>query len=590
MDYLSQAIDSSAFFGALIFAVHPVNVESVAWIAQRKGLLAMLFFLLSILCYLKREIPWSSLQNGIYRIASPLAPRPSPLWYWLSLLAFVLGMLSKGSVAVLPVLLLGIMGWLRPLTRKDLWRTMPFFLVAAVLIFVNLWFQTHGMENEIRTAGFAERLLGAGAVMWFYLYKALLPLNLMFIYPEWRIQVGNWSWWLPLMAAVAVTAVLWQYRQGWSRPFLYAWGFFCVTLLPVLGFTDVGFMKYSLVSDHYQHLAIIGVIALVAAGWSVWHQHQRGVAHLAANAVAVLVIGALLLLTWQQNRLYRDAETLYRATLQNNPDCWVAHFNLGIALVNLSRPEEAIENFNQTLRLRPDYYQAHFNLANAFLLVGRLQDGLDEYQQAIRMRPDYNEAIFNLGNALLQSGRSQEAIEQYQCALQIKPNFPQAHNNLGAVLAKAGNLQEAIKHYEQAIQSKPDYFEAIYNLGFAMEQTGRPREAIEQYEQVLRIKPDHYKAHYYLGNMLLQTDRIQEAIVHYQQALRFKPDYIEAYGNLALAYAKTQKTSQALAAAQKGLELARSQGQMAQAKQIEDWLNSYRAGQSDTLDAVQPSK
>ena len=141
---------------------------------------------------------------------------------------------------------------------------------------MNVWFQTHGTGEVIRTAGFTERLLGAGGVVWFYLYKALLPVDLVFVYPQWHIQAGNLLWWLPLLAAVVVTAVLWRYRESWSRPFLFAWGFFCVALVPVMGFTDVGFMQYSLVADHYQHIAIIGVLGLACAGWGVWRERGRG--------------------------------------------------------------------------------------------------------------------------------------------------------------------------------------------------------------------------------------------------------------------------------------------------------------------------
>ena len=300
----------------MIFAVHPVNVESVAWIAQRKNLMAMLFFLLSILWYLKTRNRHRQLQQNAHAIRLAAAPSPlslSSIWYWLSLAAFVLAMLSKGSVAVLPVLLLGIVWWLRPLTRWDLVRIAPFFVVAVVLTGVNMWFQTHGTEIVIRDAGFAERLLGAGGVVWFYLYKALLPIDLAFVYPQWHIEAGNPLWWLPLLAALAVTAVLWRYRKSWSRPFLFAWGFFCVALVPVMGFTDVGFMKYSLVADHYQHIAIIGVIALAAAGWSIWHQRARSEAYWVVTAVAVAAVGALAFLTWRQSGLYRDAITLYQA-------------------------------------------------------------------------------------------------------------------------------------------------------------------------------------------------------------------------------------------------------------------------------------
>ncbi len=306
-----------AFLAAMIFALHPVNVESVAWIAQRKNMMSMLFFLLSILWYLKADMPTAIAGTAPARSReepwepeksiSPLSTLHSPLYYWLSLAAFVLAMLSKASAVVLPVLLLGIVWWLRSLTRRNLLRIAPFFLLAVVLTVVNIWFQTHGKDIEIRNAGFAERLLGAGCVVWFYLYKALLPFDLAFIYPPWHVQVGDALWWLPLLAAFIVTAVLWRYRKGWSRPLLFAWGFFCVSLVPVMGFTDVGFMKYSLVADHYQHIAIIGVIALAAGGWGIWHKRARNKTHWATTAVAVVAMGALAFLTWQQSGIYHDA-------------------------------------------------------------------------------------------------------------------------------------------------------------------------------------------------------------------------------------------------------------------------------------------
>ena len=266
-----------AFVAGLIFALHPANVESVAWIAQRKNLLAMLFFLFSILSYVKflelarpRLTAKQITSTGHIPLSafSCFIPHPSSFhfWYWLSLAAFVLAMLSKGSVIVLPALLLGIIWWRRPLTIRDMAQMAPFFAVAAALAVVNVWFQTHGTDLVIRTATFNERMLGAGGVVWFYLYKALVPLNLLFVYPQWRIEAGNMLWWLPLAAAVVVTALLWCYRDGWSRPFLFAWGFFCVALLPVLGFADVYFMKFSLVANHYQHIALIGPVALAGAG------------------------------------------------------------------------------------------------------------------------------------------------------------------------------------------------------------------------------------------------------------------------------------------------------------------------------------
>ena len=587
-----------ALLAAMVFALHPVNVESVAWIAQRKNMMSMLFFLLSILWYLKIEI------------LSPLASRPSPLLYWLSLASFVLAMLSKGSAVVLPVLLLGIFWWLRSLTRRDLLRMAPFFLLAVVLTGVNIWFQTHGEHIEFRNAGFAERLLGAGCVVWFYLYKALLPLDLAFIYPRWHIEVGNPLWWLPLLAALIVTAVLWRYRKGWSRPLLFAWGFFCVSLLPVMGFTYTGFMEYSLVADHYQHIAIIGVIALAAAGWSIWHQRARNRADWATTAVAVVVIGTLAFLTWQQSGIYHNAIRLYQATLQKNPGCWLAHNNLGAVLADAGRPQEAIEHYQQALLLKPDYVETHNNLGVVLANAGRLQEAIEHYEQALRLKPDYADVHNNLGLALVNAGRLQDAIEHYEQALRLKPDYVEVHNNLGVALAKAGRLQEAIEHYEQALRLKPDYTDAHItlgvalanagrlqeaiehfeqalwlkpdhadahnNLGVALVNAGRLQEAIEHYEQALRLKPDYVEAHNNLGAALANAGRLQEAIEHYQQALRLKPDFTNAYYNLALAYDRMQQSSEAIGAAQKALDLARAQGQEAQAKQIEDWLNAYR--------------
>ncbi len=657
-----------AFLATLLFAVHPVNVESVAWISQRKNMLAMFFFLLSILWYLKQFSTSCSDNAQRNRHAPSAAPAHGvcgPLigpWYWLSLLAFLLAMLSKGSVAPLPLLLLGIVWWRRmgtvpirhwrmglppSVSRWDIVRTMPFFIIAVVLTGVNLWFQTHGSGEVIRTASFAQRLLGAGGVLWFYLYKALLPLNLCFVYPEWHIQVGNLLWWLPLVGAVALTAVLWCYRKSWGRPFLVAWGFFCVSLLPVLGFTDVGFMKYSLVSDHYQHLALLGVMALVAAGWCGWRERLRGRAHLAADVAAVVVVAILTLLACQQSRLYRNAITLYQATLQKNPDSSWVHNNLGSVLLEAGRVQAAIKYFEQALHLNPDFAEAHNNLAGALNALGQYLTAIEHAQQALRLKSDYAPAHNNLGSALVEVGRTQEAIKHLTQALRLKPDLAEAHYNLGLALTKTGLPLEAIKHYEQALRLKPDYAPVYNKMGSALLEVGRTREAFEHYKQALRLKPDYAEVYYNLGNALINMGRAQEAIKHFEQALRLKPDYVEAlnnlgialasvgrtqeaiehfqqalrfqpndaethnnlgialvnigraqqaieqflqalrikpdypdaYANLAAAYAETNRPTDAIAAAQKALELARSKGQTTLAKQLEDWLTSYRAEQ-----------
>ncbi|MGD0655914.1 MAG: tetratricopeptide repeat protein, partial [Thermoguttaceae bacterium] len=573
-----------AFLAALIFAVHPVNVESVAWIAERKDLTAMLFFLLSILWYLKVFMPTASVgmaparsQGGPWEREKTfssfiLHPSSFHFWYWLSLAAFVLAVLGKGSAVILPLLLLGIVWWLRPLEtvpiseptkmglspfiRRHLLRTAPFFAIAVVLTLVNVWFQTHGKEAVIRNAGFAERLLGAGGVVWFYLYKALVPLNLVFIYPQWKIDAGNPLWWAPLLAALAVTAVLWRHRKGWGRPLLFAWGFFCVALAPVLGFQDVGFMKYSLVADRYQHIAIIGVIALASAGFGAWQKRTQGFARRIAPVAAIAVAGTLTFLTWRQSECYHDNITLYQSTLAINPECWMAHNNLGVNLARAGQLPAAIDHYQQALRLKDNYPEAHNNLGNALVRIGRADEAVEHYRQALRLQGDYPEAHDNLLNALAMTGQPEEAIEYYTQALHLNPDNPKTHFKLGNVFAHAGRQAEAINHYQRALDLEPEYAEAHVNL----------------------------------GNALTRTGRIDEAIDHYQQALRLVPDDNSARVNLISAYVRAGRSSEALAEAEKVLELARVQGQTLLAKQIEDWLNSYRADLSNPQNTPPPAQ
>lgn len=439
-----------AALAALLFAVHPVNVESVAWIAQRKNLVAMLFFLLSLAAFLRSA--WGS---PAARPGEP-EPRAADRWYGLSLLAFALAMLGKGSVAPLPAVLLGLIAWRRRLTPRDFVLASPFFAVAAGLAAVNVWFQTHGSGIAIRSVSGLDRLLGAGAVVWFYLGKALWPAHLIFIYPQWRIAAGEPRWWLPLAAAAGLTVLLWRR----SRAGLFAWGYFCVMLVPVLGFTDIAFMEYSPVANHYQHLAIVGVVGFAAASWERWHRASRA----PALAAAALVVGILGVLTWRQNLTYRNVESLYRTTLEENPGSWVAQGNLGGLLAGSGRLPEAIPHLVEALRLRPDYPQAHVSLGSALASQGRLEEARAQFEEALRLRPDFAEGHYNLAMILEGTGRRSEAAAHLAEALRLKPDFPEAHNNLGVLLAQAGRKAEAMAQFEAALRIEPDFAAARANL------------------------------------------------------------------------------------------------------------------------------
>ena len=432
-----------AFLGALLFALHPVNVESVAWIAQCKNLVAMLFFLLSLGWFL---------QTGL---ADPERRPVRPGAYALCLGAFLLALLSKGSVAPLPLVLLGLVAWRRRLTLRDALWSAPFFALAAALALVNVWFQTHG-ASVIRQLTFADRLVGAGGVGWFYLGKALWPARILFIYPQWHLDAARFLWWLPLLAAAVVTAAL----ARLSRPALFAWGYFWVMLIPVLGFADIAFMEYSPVANHYEHLALIGVAGLAAAGWSLWAARQSG----AARGAAALVVGVLFSLTWRQNQTYRSLENLYRTTLAGNADSWVAHGNLGSLLASEGRLPEAVPELEAALRLRPDYPQARVALGSALANTGHLAEAGAQFAEAVRLRPDFAEGHYNLALVLQAAGRPQAAMDHLETALRIKPDLATAHNALGILLAQSGRRAAAIEHFETALRLDPNFAAARANL------------------------------------------------------------------------------------------------------------------------------
>jgi tetratricopeptide (TPR) repeat protein len=470
-----------AFVAAAVFAVHPVNVETVAWITQRKNLMAMLFYLASIRLFLAAEEAPPGVAGG--------RSRSSGVWLALSLAAFVLAMLGKGSVAMEPVVLLGIVAWRRPVTRGDWLRIAPFFAASAVLVVVNFNFTVHAADAVARTAGLGERILGAGAVVWFYLYKAYLPLHLAFVYPMWTVRASDPRWWLPLGAAACLTALLWARRRRWGRGPLYAWGYFCVSLVPVMGFTDVYFMRYSLVADHYAHLALIGAIAPAAAGFTLWRRRAGAALRRALDVSAVVAVAALGWLTWRQCAMYTGLETLWRTTIARSPESWMAYNNLANVLLSQGRFKEAESVCRTAVGKDPNQPEARSTLGIALGDQGRLPEAIVEYRAAIALKPKFVEAYNNLGNALLRTGRVEEAILNFRMALYYKPRAADALNNLGAAYFDEGRVDDAVACFQRALAIRGDYAEAHVNLGIVYLDSGRIDEAIAQLRQALEINP-----------------------------------------------------------------------------------------------------
>ena len=530
------------WLAALIFALHPVNVESVAWIAEQKNTLSTVFYLLAMLAYLRFD-----------------QQRRWPL-YFVALGWFILALLSKSVTATLPAALLVVLWWRRGRLawRRDVWPLAPWLALGLGMGWLTMWVERRfiGAEGSEFNLNFLERCLLAGRVVWFYLGKLFWPANLTFIYPRWEVSAGAaWQYGFPA-GVVALLGALWWIRRRSSGPRsraatagLAALLFFVGSLFPALGFFNAYPFVYSYVADHFQYLASLGVIVLVSAAWGqAWAAActgsvlRRGLLARAAAAglvaAAAGVAGTLGVLTWRLSRMYRDLPTLYRVTIERNPDCWMAEFNLGNLLLAAGRMDEAIGYYEQALQSRPDYPEARNNLGNAWRALGREQAARASYEAALRLKPDYAEAYYNLGNVAYEAGRIPEAQTDYETALRLQPDYPEAHFNLGNILREAGRLEAAISHYEQALRQRPDYPGAHGNLGIALAQAGRWPEAIAQYEQALRLKPDDPAAHSNLGDALEATGRVQEAIAHYGEALRLKPGLADAQNSLGIALAE----------------------------------------------------
>jgi protein O-mannosyl-transferase len=536
-----------AWLGAALWALHPVQVESVAWITELKNTQSCLFYLLAICFFLK------------WRTGGTSADRRHIGWdYALALLGATLAILSKASTVMLPVVL-GLCWWWqegRWRWRNGLWL-IPFFLISAAAGVWTIWEQQYhsGALGPEWVQSWPERLVIAGKTIWFYLGKLLWPHPLMFIYPRWTIDAARPAAYLPALAVAMALVVLWCNRNGRLRPAFFALVYFLVSLFPVCDFFNVYFFRYSFVGDHFQYLASISPLALAAAWITVAADSiGKGRWFLKPAFCGVLLVG-LGILTWRQSTIYTNNETLWNDTLAKNPNAWMAHNNLGAALADQGRFSEAIVEYRASVRINPDNVEAYNNLGTALVRLGRGAEAIRQWEQSLQIKPDYAEAHNNLAIALAQAGRMPEAIGHWERALQIKPGLAEAHNDLGTALMQTGKFEDAIGHYEQALRVKPDFGDAHYNWGVALFRLGKVPEATGHWEQTLRLKPDYVEAHYNLGIALAQTGRVNEAIGHYKQALQLKPDYADAHYRLALALKDQGQFDAAIAHCRKVLEL-----------------------------------
>ena len=470
---LRRLMIPGVWFVAAIFALHPVQVESVAWITELKNTLSGVFFLSSALTYLLFD---QERKKKFYGIAFSL---------------FILGLMSKSVIATLPMSLLAVFWWKRGKIewKNDIVPLLPFFAVGIVYGLFTAWVERKfiGAEGSAFTFTIIERCLIAGRATWFYLSKIFFPVNLIFIYPRWNVNQAVWWQYLFPVAALTLAGILWLLRNC-SRAPMATFLCFTVTLFPVLGFFNVYPFRFSFVADHFQYCTCIGPIALAVVGIrsalgllpEVRRRFLRPIFYL----IILLTLGVL---TRQQSGMYADAETLYTATIRKNPDCWMAHNNLGLLLASSGRTGEAISHYRMALETNPDYAQAHNHLGLLLAQAGQTDEAMAHYLKALEINPNSAEVHANLGILLTNIGRIDEAMAHYQKALEINPNYAKAHNNLGNRLMELGRIDEAIVHYLRALEINPDNISALKNCAAAFVQKSQPAEAIPLLQRALAL-------------------------------------------------------------------------------------------------------
>jgi len=569
----------SAFVAAL-FAVHPLHVESVAWISERKDVLSTFFLLLTLVAYtrfveLSRPQPPPNATPSIKPKpkaarhsgppSTPQAPAvaaqgSSRLYYFLSLTGFALGLMSKPMLVTTPFLLLLLDYW--PLDRlrftakgapfKEISRLtlekVPFLAMSLLSCVVTYLVQQHG--GAVSTSlSLAQRLSNALVSYCRYLGKTLWPEDLSVLYPH----PGQWPLWQVLLAgaviaALTVAVMLWARR----RPYLpVGWFWFLGTLVPVIGFVQVGIQS---MADRYSYVPAIGLFLMVA--WGVPEclpaLPRRGSA-LAGAAALVLVLCAFL--TGRQIAFWRNSETLFRRATQVTSKNFLAYNNLGFYLAGHGKVNEAMEDYRQALAINPLYEDALNNLGYSLAGLKRHAEAIPLYEAALRIRPNHVEVHNNLGNALSEVGRLPEAIQHYRFVLKQQPDHADAHNNLGIALAMQGKLEEALEHFRAAIRFRPNYASAHSNLGNGLAAQHKFDEAITEYQESLRVNPKDPQAHNNLGNVFTEQNRLEEAITQYQEAIRLNAENPEAQFNLGIAFAREGKNGEAITHYQEALRL-----------------------------------
>ena len=457
---LKQMGIPGAWLAGLIFAIHPVHVESVAWVSERKNTLSLVFYLLTFIAYFKFE--------------------SSKRWafYWWALAAFVAACLCKSHVVVLPFALVLYCWWKKDrLLLDDLVRSIPFFLLSLFFGWLTIHFQLGraiGQEEIENFGGWGSRMAMAGMSTWWYLYKAIIPDHLITIYPIWPIIPPKPYQFLYGIAVIVVLFVLWMYRKSWAKGPFFAFAYFVATLLPVMGFIKMSYMRVTLVADHFQYLSDISIIALGCAGVAILYNRLEGSGRQAVVGAVCAVVLTFSAYSWNRAGTFQGEETLWTDTLSKNENTWQAHNHMGAILYMRQDYKKAIYHFKRGVDLRPGNCEVQNNLGLVLAALGNLDAALERYAEAVRIKGDDASIRTNYANGLSLAKRYSEAIEQYRAAVKLpSPNAPGIYFNLGNTLLMQGRTREAVEAYKEALKLAPNFQDAARNLEYAERQLGQ---------------------------------------------------------------------------------------------------------------------
>ncbi|MDB6024812.1 MAG: Tetratricopeptide 2 repeat protein [Verrucomicrobiales bacterium] len=497
-----------AWFGAALFALHPVSVASVAWISERKNTLSILFFLLTLISYLRFQ------------------SSSGKKWYALALAAFVGALLSKTSVVMLPFVLLLIVWWQTgALTRKDILRAIPFFSLSFVFGLVTIWNQHyHAIGDSVpQQQNLIEKIAGAGCAVLFYLWKDFLPVNLSVIYPQWELRAGNVLIYLPFVALSGILLIAWTKRKTWGRHVLFGFGYFVLMLFPVMGFFDMYFLTFSRVADHLQYLALAGIVPCFVCCFCAITKRAKLSTSIALTS-GIVVIAVFAVATWIRAGVYKSEETVWSDTVKKNPRAWMAYNNLGNTLFAQKRLDEARSAYESALRINSEFPDAHSNLGNLLVEKRELDNAVQHLLKATQVQTNNPKFHFNLGVALAEQNKYDEALKSYATALRFRPRYSEVHNNIANVLLKQNKSSEALEHASIAIQLNPNSMEAHYNAAEAFSNLGKKAEAVAEFQAALSLRPDSASAHYNLALLLAMNNEVEKALPHFREVVRLKPN------------------------------------------------------------------